>query len=310
MDSADAQCLLQEVASFPQDCPPMTKQSAMFTILLGATCMSFAALFVRLVDQADGFQILTYRSITLAGMIAVMACLRRRSGPMRFVASLDRADFSIGAVLALAFTFYVFALLNTSVASALFILASAPLMAALLAWIALGERPRPLVWITIATASFGILLMAGEGIALGRTLGNFFAFLSAFCFAVMLVLARRSGKSDVLGGTFLGGVLSCAIAGVAAMTLGSGLAISAYDLGITFFMGAFTIGLGIGLVTWGTPYVPTAEVSLLVLLESVLSPIWVWLFMGEALTPREIIGGGVVLIAVALLARLPNKRSG
>ncbi|HCW84232.1 MAG TPA: EamA family transporter, partial [Rhodobacteraceae bacterium] len=46
---------------------------------------------------------------------------------------------------------------------------------------------------------------------------------------------------------------------------------------ISLFMGAFTIGIGITLVTWGTPFVPAAEVSLLVLLESVLSPIWVWI---------------------------------
>jgi drug/metabolite transporter (DMT)-like permease len=67
-------------------------------------------------------------------------------------------------------------------------------------------------------------------------------------------------------------------------------------------MGAFTIGIGIALVTWGTPYVPAAEVSLLVLLESVLSPIWVWVFLDEAMTSREIVGGSIVLAAVAMLA--------
>ena len=274
---------------------------------MGAVGMSLAALCVRLIEQADGYQILTYRSLTLAAMVGLMACLRRKSGPLRLIQSLDRMDWAIGCVLSLAFTTYVFALLNTSVASALFILAAAPLIAAILGWITLGEKPRPMVWVTIAVAATGIAIMAGEGIALGRSLGNFYALCSAALFAIMLVLARKSGKADVLGGTFLGGVLSCAIAALAAVTIGNGLSVTPFDLTISLIMGAFTIGIGIGLVTWGTPYVPAAEVSLLVLLESVLSPLWVWGFLGEAMSAREILGGCVVLAAVAALA-LTNTR--
>ena len=66
-------------------------------------------------------------------------------------------------------------------------------------------------------------------------------------------------------------------------------------------MGAFTIGIGIALVTWGTGYVPAAEVSL-TLTESVLGPIWPWIFLGQAMTVTEIGGGAIVLGAVALLA--------
>ncbi len=287
----------------------MSRHHAVILILLGATAMSFAALFIRLVDQADGFQILAYRSLSLAGMIATLACLRRRIGVMRFLRSLDRADALMGAILSLAFGTYVFALLNTSVASALFILAASPSIAAFLGWVWLGERPRPLVWATIASAGVGIAIMAGEGVALGQSLGNAYALSSAALFATMLVVARRSGKKDVLGGTFLGGVLSCVLAALCAVTIGSGLAISGYDLGISLFMGAFTIGIGIGLVTWGTPHVPAAEVALLTLLESVLSPLWVWGFMGEAMSASEMTGGAVVLGAVSTLALSAGRTS-
>lgn len=280
----------------------MPKSRAMLLILMGAVGMSLAALCVRLLDQADGFQILTYRSITLAAMVALMACLRRRLGLIAFLHTLDRSDVRIGCILSLAFATYVFALLNTSVASALFILASAPLFAALLAWVWLGERPRPLACFTIALAVIGIALMAGEGISLGQTLGNIYALTSAALFALMLVTARASGKEDVLGGTFLGGVFACLLAALCALSFGDGLAVSTYDLLICAIMGAFTIGIGIGLVTWGAPYAPAAEVSLLVLLESVLSPLWVWGFLGETMTPRELTGGAIVLTAVAALA--------
>lgn len=287
--------------------PPVPKSRATLFILLGAIGMSLAALFVRLVEQADGFQILTYRSATLAAMVALMACMRRRIGPLRFLQSLDGKDLVLGAILSLAFTTYIFALLNTSVASALFILAASPLFATLLAWGWLGERPRPLVCGIILLAVLGIALMAGEGIALGQTLGNLFALSSAAFFALMLVTARAGGKEDVLGGTFLGGILSCLLAAACAVLIGDGLTVSLRDLLICAVMGAFTIGIGIGLVTWGAPYAPASEVSLLVLLESVLSPLWVWGFLGEAMTAREILGGAIVMSAVAILACLSAR---
>jgi drug/metabolite transporter (DMT)-like permease len=149
--------------------------------------------------------------------------------------------------------------------------------------------------------------MIGDGIEMGRTLGNVLALISALCFAIMLVLARRSGKQDVLGGTFLGGVFALIIGFVASLVTGVGIDVSPSDLGIILFMGAFTIGIGIAFVTWGASYVPAAEVSLLVLIESVLGPVWPWLFLGEALSLMEIIGGTTVMLAVVMMTIVTRK---
>ncbi|WP_306112918.1 MULTISPECIES: DMT family transporter [unclassified Roseovarius] len=280
----------------------MGKTQAMALILFGATFMSFVGLLMRLIDTADGFQILTYRSISLAGMVALVACLRRKTAPTRFLASLDRYDLGMGLALSVAFTAYVFAMLNTSVASALFILSATPLCAALMAWAWIGERPTRITLASMALAVVGVGVMVQGGIDLGRTTGNIIAFISAVTFALMLTLARRSRKPDVLGGTFLGGVFCLLIGAGCALVIGNGLQVSAHDFWITLFMGGFTIGIGIAFVTWGTPYVPAAEVSLLVLLESVLGPIWVWLFVNEAMTVPEMFGGAIVLGAVTLQA--------
>ena len=85
---------------------------------------------------------------------------------------------------------------------------------------------------------------------------------------------------------------------IADVTVGKAASVRAKFQGI---LGA-TIGIGIALVTWGTGYVPAAEVSLLTLTESVLGPIWPWIFLGQAMTLTEIGGGAIVLGAVALLA--------
>ena len=234
----------------------MTRNRAMLLIVTGASFMSFVGLLMRLLETTDGMLILFYRSITLAGMVGLMACLRRRQSPAAFLRSLDRTDMMMGAALV------------------------------------------------------GVALMIGDGLAYGRTAGNIVALVSSLTFAIMLVLARRSGKSDVLGGTFLGGAGCVLLGAFASLSFGNGLGISTHDLMLTLFMGAFTIGIGIALVTWGTGYVPAAEVSLLVLTESVLGPIWPWIILGQAMTLTEIGGGVIVLGAVAALAlasREPGK---
>lgn len=280
----------------------MSRNKAMLLIVTGASFMSFVGLLMRLLETTDGMLILFYRSITLAGMVACVVCLRRRQSPLAFLRSLDRTDMMMGVALAIAFTSYVYAMLPTSVASALLLLALSPFFAAVPGWVWIGERPRRMTWPAMALALVGAALMIGDGLAYGRTDGNVVALVSALSFAVMLVLARRSGKSDVLGGTFPGGAGCILLGAAASIGFGSGLGISWHDLAPTLFMGAFTIGIGIALVTWGTGYVPAAEVSLLVLTESVLGPIWPWIIPGQAMTLTEIGGGGIVPAAVAGLA--------
>ena len=161
----------------------------------------------------------------------------------------------------------------------------------------------------VATA--GVLLMVSDGLVFGKTFGNILAFFSALLFAMTLVVARYSKKENVLGGTFLGGAFACLIGLIASLLLNHGLLISSYDMSLSLFMGAFTIGLGITLVTTGTPFVPAAEVSLLVLIESVLGPIWVWIFLSEAMTTFELVGGILIFAALIILARkndTPNLR--
>ena len=289
----------------------MSRNKAMLLIVTGASFMSFVGLLMRLLETTDGMLILYYRSITLAGMVACVACLRRRQAPLAFLRSLDGTDAMIGLALAFAFTSYVYAMLLTSVASALLLLTLSPFFAAVLGWVWIGERPHRMTWPAMALALVGVALMIGDGFAFGRTPGNLMALVASLSFAVMLVLARRSGRSDVLGGTFLGGAGCILLGAVASIGFGSGIGISWYDLALTLFMGAFTIGIGIALVTWGAGYVPAAEVSLLVLTESVIGPIWPWIILGQAMTLTEIMGGGIVLAAVAGLAlasREPRHR--
>jgi DME family drug/metabolite transporter len=264
--------------------------------------MSFVGLYMRLLSEADGFQILFYRSLSLSFMVGLVCCLRRRVMPLTFLKSIDRTDFLIGLVISLAFACYVFAMLYTTVASTLLILSATPFMTATIGWLWISERPKAITWVAMAFASAGIYFMVKSGHQLGNNVGNVLALLSGFWFALMLVMARRSGKDDILGGTFIGGVICILIGASMAFLVGTGLKVLTLDLFIIFVMGAFGIGIGIAFVTWGASHVPAAEVSILVLIESVLGPIWPWLLLGQTMTLSEIFGGTLVLASVIVFA--------
>ncbi len=280
----------------------MNRSAAALLVLGGATCMSFVGLLVRLMEQADGFQILFYRSYALAAAVAVVACIRRRVGFLAFMQTLDWVDFLIGFLLALAFTTYILAMLNTTIASALFILSATPMFAALLAWLFIHERPSITTVMALILAVVGVGLMVADGLSGGGIVGKVYALASALCFAATLVTMRWTRREDSLGGTFIGGLFSVLINAVLCVTLGAGFAISGWDFGLSLFMGAFTIGIGIALVTWGAGYMPAAEVSVLVLIESVLGPMWVWIFLGELASHWVLTGGAIVIAAVTLQA--------
>jgi len=285
----------------------MLKKHAVLLILTGGTFMSFVGLYMRLLSHADGFQILFYRSLSLCFMVGLVCCLRRKVTPFNFLKSIDRNDFIIGIVLSLAFASYVFAMLYTTVASTLLILSATPFMAATIGWLWINERPRPTTWLAMGFAIAGIYFMVKSGYQLGNSIGNLLALLSGFWFALMLVMARRSRKDDILGGTFIGGVICVVIGASMAFLIGTGLRVLTLDLVIILGMGAFGIGIGIALVTWGASHVPAAEVSILVLIESVLGPVWPWVFLNEAMRLSEIFGGALVLGSVVVFALFSTK---
>ena len=280
----------------------MLKKHAVLLILSGGTFMSFVGLYMRLLSQADGFQILFFRSLSLCLIVLMVCCLRRKVTPLMFLKSIDKNDFLIGSSLSLAFVCYVFAMLYTTVASTLLILSATPFIAAIIGWLWINERPRSITWIAMAFAMVGIYFMVRSGYQLGNSFGNLLALLSGFWFALMLVMARHVRKNDILGGTFVGGAICIFIGAIMAFIFGTFLKVTTQDLLIILGMGAFGIGIGITLVTWGASHVPAAEVSILVLIESVLGPVWPWLFLNEAMTLSEILGGTLVLGSVVVFA--------
>ena len=267
-------------------------------ILLGGACLSSGGILIRYVHDADAWTILFYRALGFVGLLFCVNLYRHgRQLPQAF-----RAIGTSGIVLAIAlgggFTCYVLSMLMTTVASVAFIISAGPLFAAIFGWLILRERVSPVTWMVIAGASVGMGLMFADGLAGGHVAGVLVAMGLPISFAIMVVMIRRAGDVDMLPATCLAGVVSIIIGAIVSDTL----SVTLHDFLLCVFLGIGQLGLGFMLITLGTRHVPAAESALLSLSESVLAPIWAWLFLVQVPAPLAMAGGLLVMTCVGLQA--------
>ncbi|MCB1481267.1 MAG: DMT family transporter [Rhodobiaceae bacterium] len=266
--------------------------------LVAGVCWSFMGLFVRLIETADAWQILFYRSLALVGFLAAVLLVR---APRRFASVIrdaGKAGVIGGLSLVAAFSGGVYSLQATSIANAVFLFAASPLIAALLGRLLLGESVRRATWAAMALALVGIAIMVMEGISLGRGDGNFAALMAATGFAGFAVALRHGRLSDMLPAVFLGGVFATIFAFLVCMATGKGIVLPLRDTTISLSLGVFALGLGLILFTAGSKAIPAAEIALLSMTEVILAPVWVWLFLGETANANVLLGGLVLLLAL------------
>ena len=277
----------------------LSYRSGVFLVLLAGSLWSTTGFMVRLIHEAQVWQILFYRSV---GMTPVLFFVIQYRSQNHFLDILRKAAIPscLGAIgLVFAFAGGILALQTTTVANAVFLFATTPFFAAILGRILLGEPVRRATWISISIASFGMLIMVSGGLASGRLIGNLAAVLSAIGFAVFTICLRWGKLEDMLPAVFLGGVLTFFTAFMMCRLLNQSLVLSPWDTGVSLFMGAFQLALGLAIYTFGSKVVPAAELTLLSMTEVLLGPIWVWIFMGELVGGWTVVGGAILLASIA-----------
>ena len=205
----------------------MSYRQGVVLVLLAGCCWSIMGLVVRLMEAATAWQILFYRSLSLAVFLFLVLAVRSRGRPLETFKRAGMSSLLGGLALVLAFCGSIFAILNTTVANAMFLFATAPFMAALLGLAILKESVRRATWIAMAVGGLGVALMVAEGLALGHLLGNSAALISAFGFALFTVALRWQQKEDMMPAVCLGGFFTAIVAGNPVRRHGRGLRDSA-----------------------------------------------------------------------------------
>jgi drug/metabolite transporter (DMT)-like permease len=196
------------------------------------------------------------------------------------------------------------ALSLTSVAKTLLIMSAAPLIAALMGRVFLGERVRPATWATIAAVATGIAIMVSDAKGGGAFLGNLVALLIAFSIAGAIVVTRRHHEVRMTPAACTG----TAIATVLSAPLAAPMAVPVADIPLLVAFGAGQLGLGLALFVSGARLVPAAATALIGTLEPILGPVWVWVFLGERPTGPALVGGGIVLASVVANTLIDLRR--
>jgi len=264
--------------------------------MVAATVLwSTAGLVTRWLERAQSFEVTFWRSL-FAGlsMAGILVCVRRREA-WAVVRAAGWPGVLSGLMFGTMFTCFMLAVTRTTVANALVVNSLYPVFAALLSALVLGTRLRAYTWIAIGAAAGGMAVMFAAGLGDGLS-GTLIAFAVPVAGAVNVVTLRKWGRNvDLIPAVLLGGLFSALVTLPFALPFEA----SAHDIAWLAALGMFQLALPCMLLVMASRYLPPAEVALLTLLEAVLGPLWAWLGVGETPGTPTLVGGGIVLLAIA-----------
>lgn len=273
----------------------MTDQAkGLLITLFGVLFVVPDSLFVRLIDAAP--LTIAFWRVTLVGLvIAVVLVLREGVAPFRAYA--QTGIFGVIYMLGLGSSgvLFVLAVSLTSVANVVFILASLPVFAMIYSRMFLSEAISPRMFFTIAAVLPGLAVIAyGSGETEGASLaGDLLALAVSALFAGALTAARYVRATSMVPGVALGYLLG----GLAILPWAAPLSLPVSQLPLVA-LHVGTIAVSSVLLALGPRYITSAEVGLLVLLESVLAPMLAWYVIGENPGSYALLGGAIVIGAL------------
>jgi drug/metabolite transporter (DMT)-like permease len=249
--------------------------------------------------------ILCLRSLVAALVLLAFLALRRRAGitDTSLRAPLNRLEL-LGALCYFGTQFgFVSAVKLTTAANAIFLQYTAPLYVLLFGWLFLRERPRRADWLTMPLVFAGLLLFLSEGLALGGNIrGDLLAAFSGVLLAGATLCTRGQGTLPVR--TFLIGMVIGIAAGLPSMLRET---FTLTDVAMVTYLGVFQMGLALVFYSLAIVHVTALKATLILALEPVLSPVWVFLIVGERPGPRALLGALLVIGAVVGSAALGSR---
>jgi drug/metabolite transporter (DMT)-like permease len=238
------------------------------------------------------------RALFAALALAVYVVAVERRGTLRAFRAIGLGGLAIAVLLAVSSGAFIAALNHTSVANVLFMQALAPVLAAALGTF-VGDPVAPRTWGAMAIAVVGVGVMVG-GPGHATVFGELLTVVMASAFAGVLVITRHRREVSMAPAVVISQVLLVVVFG----PFSSPASASAHDLFLLALLGITQIGLGSIFLTIGGRLIPAGEVALITLLEVVLGPLWVWLFVSERPSTATLVGGAIVLVAVLIEARV------
>jgi drug/metabolite transporter (DMT)-like permease len=272
----------------------VTRTTAVALMVAAPVLWSSAGVVTRHIERAEPFEQVFWRSLFAFSFVFITLVFQRKH-PWTSIRAAGLPGLVSGLMWAMMFTAFLFALSLTTTANTLVVMSVSPLLTAVFAMLFLKD-PVPLrTWIAAGAAAIGIAWMFGSSLE-QHFLGMAIAFLIPVAAAINVVVLRAAAaKLDLVPAVMLGGALSCLIA----MPFALPFSATPRDLALLAFLGIFQLGLPCMLLVLASRALLAPEIALLGLLEVVLGPLWVWFAVGEDPGRATLVGGAVVLGALA-----------
>jgi drug/metabolite transporter (DMT)-like permease len=265
--------------------------------IVGVFVLSPDSLLIRLAGL-DDYTLIFYRGLFPVFSISLILWLHYRADFIPALLRIGRAGILNGVLFAVVNISFVGAIQRTTVANTLLFLSSAPIFAALLSLLVLGENQRPRTWLIIVLSLAGIFIIGWGSYGSNGLGGDLLAIGCAVATAASAVLVRWRKLVDLVPSIILGSLFSA----IYAFTQSPQLEISPMQLIYVGIIGFVLVPFAFIILTIAPRYANSAEVQLVYLLESVLGPLWVWLVIRETPSLNTFIGGSILLASVAWFA--------
>ena len=200
---------------------------------------------------------------------------------------------------------FVVSIQNTNVANTLVMIATAPMLSAILGAIFLKEPPDKKTWVSIIITFLAVLYIFFDSIKIGNFYGDILGFITAIGLAVGAVTIRSAKSKNLVPAAVVGKLFVASFA----LLFIENFALVGSDIFIVPLMCILCVAIPFVLVTIAPRFIPAAEVNLFFLLETIIGPIWVWLIIKEQPSIETLFGGVIIIITIAIHSFLKLKKT-
>ncbi len=273
-------------------------------LLFGGFCLSWGGFIVRSFQEANVWQILFLRSFFFIIALSLFLTLTYKKRVIKIIKDSGVPGILGGFVMSFSFVAFIIAMNNTTVANVVFIISTQTMFLAIFGFFYLKEKVSLIGSSSIFLAMSGILIMVGDSISTGSLFGNLVALVIPINFAIYVMIIRKNSNLDMVPAMLYSGIFSLIYGAI----LSKSFEFSSHDLFMGFLLGVPQLALGFICITIGSRTTASATVGLLMLMETLCGPLWVWLFLSE-IPPISVFIGGAVIISAIILKSFDKKHS-
>ena len=272
-------------------------------LLFGGFCLSWGGFIIRSFEEASIWQILFLRSFFFLLALIAFLLVTYKKNTFNIIKESGLPGLLGGFVLSFSFVAFVVAMSNTTVANVVFIISTQTLFLAIFGYFYLKEKVSLIGLISILLAMSGIIIMVGDSISGGSLFGNIVALAIPINFAILVMIIRKNTKVDMVPAIFYSGIFSL----IYGFFLAESFEFTKHDLWMGFLLGVPQLAVSFICITIGSRTVESATVGLLMLMETLCAPLWVWIFLNE-IPPISVFLGGVVIILAIILKSFDKSK--